>query len=284
MPARRYCRPVTLLREIFTGVGALLRGFGMILRRPKLFLLGALPPLITSILFLVALIALVAQIDPLVSWMTPFADDWSDGWATTVRVALGIVLVAASVLLMVIGFTTITLALGSPLYDKIAEEVEQELGDAPEPLDEPLLRSLMRALRISLTLILISVATAIPLFVAGFLPVVGQTVVPVVSTLVGGWLLGAELIGSAFERRGLLRLRDRFAGLRRRRLRSLGFAVPAFLLLSIPFVAVVVFPAATAGGTILARGLLPPTLPPRPGQAPLPGQAAPPRQSPQVGP
>src|SRR5690606_34646069 len=203
---RRYCRPVTLLREIFTGIGTLLRGFGMILRRPKLFLLGALPPLLTSVLFLVVLIALLARIDDLTAWMTPFADGWADGWTTALRVALGIVLVAASVLLMVIGFTTVTLALGSPLYDMIAEEVEEELGDAPEPLDEPLLTSVMRALRISLALILISAAAAVPLFVAGFIPVVGQTVVPVVSALVGGWLLGAELIGSAFERRGLLRL------------------------------------------------------------------------------
>lgn len=269
---------MTLLREIFTGIGTLLRGFGMILRRPKLFLLGALPPLLTSVLFLIALIALLARIDDLTAWMTPFADGWADGWTTTLRVALGIVLVAASVLLMVIGFTTVTLALGSPLYDMIAEEVEEELGDAPEPLDEPLLTSVMRALRISLALILISAAAAVPLFVAGFIPVVGQTVVPVVSALVGGWLLGAELIGSAFERRGLLRLRDRFAGLRRRRLYSLGFAVPVFLLLSIPFVAVLVFPAAAAGGTILARGLLPPAPPPRPEQAAPPEHAGPPHQ------
>jgi CysZ protein len=32
--------------------------------------------------------------------------------------------------------------------------------------------------------------------------------------------------------------------------------VPTFLLLAIPFVGVVVFPIATAGGTILARQLL----------------------------
>ncbi|MEY9213575.1 EI24 domain-containing protein [Thermobifida halotolerans] len=260
---------MTFLREILTGVGALLRGFGMVLRRPKLFFLGALPPLITSILFLVVLVALLARIDDIVAWMTPFADGWAEGWATTLRVVVGIALVAASVLLMVIGFTTITLALGSPLYDKIAEEVEEELGDAPEAPDEPLLPSLTRALRQSVTLILISVATAIPLFVAGFIPFVGQTVVPAVSALVGGWLLGAELVGAAFERRGLQRLRDRFAGLRRRRLRSLGFAVPSFLLLSIPFVAVLVFPAATAGGTILARGLVPP--PPRPDHPNHPG-------------
>jgi CysZ protein len=32
--------------------------------------------------------------------------------------------------------------------------------------------------------------------------------------------------------------------------------VPTFLLLAIPFVGIVVFPVATAGGTLLARQLL----------------------------
>jgi CysZ protein len=87
-------------------------------------------------------------------------------------------------------------------------------------------------------------------------PVVGQTVVPVLSAIFGGWMLGIELVGAPFERRGLLRLADRRAAMRVRRLRVLGFAVPTFLLLAIPFAGVVVFPVATAGGTILARQLL----------------------------
>ena len=253
---------MTLLREIFTGIGTLLRGFSMILRRPKLFFLGALPPFLTSILFVIALIALLVRLDDLTTWMTPFAADWAPGWATTVRVILGIVVVAASVLLMVIGFTTVTLALGSPLYDMIAEEVEEELGNAPKAPDEPLLRSLLRALRISLALISLSVAAAIPLFFAGFIPVVGDGRAGALHPgrrLAAG--RGTHRLGVRPARPGPAR--DRFAGLRRRRLLSLGFAVPAFLLLSIPFVAVLVFPAATAGGTILARSLLPPSLTPQ---------------------
>ena len=36
----------------------------------------------------------------------------------------------------------------------------------------------------------------------------------------------------------------------------LAFAVPTFLLLAVPFVGVVVFPVATAAGTVLARQLV----------------------------
>jgi CysZ protein len=87
-------------------------------------------------------------------------------------------------------------------------------------------------------------------------PAVGQTVVPVVSAAFGGWMLGIELIGSSFERRRLLTLADRRVAMRRRRARVLGFTVPTFLLLAVPLLGVVVFPVATAGGTLLARQLL----------------------------
>jgi CysZ protein len=237
------------------GAGLLTKGLSLITRRPRLFLLGAIPPAITSVIFTGLLIGLITQIDPLTEWLTPFADGWDRGLATTLRVLVGTAVVAAAVLLMVISFTTLTLALGSPLYDKLSESVEQEFGDVPE-LNESVARGIFRALRQALTLIGISLLGALLIFVTGFIPVIGQTVVPVISAVFGGWMLGIELVGSAFERRGMLRLADRRAGMRTRRLRVLGFAVPTFLLLAIPFAGVVVFPIATAGGTLLARQLL----------------------------
>jgi CysZ protein len=243
------------VEDLVIGAGLLPRGLSLIARRPRLFLLGAIPPAITSVIFTGLLIALITQLRPLVDWLTPFADDWDRGLATTVEVLVGSAVVAAAVLIMVISFTTLTLALGSPLYDKLSESVEREFGDVPE-LDESVARGVLRALRQALALISVAILGALVLFGTGFLPVIGQTVAPVLSAIFGGWMLGIELVGAPFERRGLLRLSDRRAAMRVRRFRVLGFAVPTFLLLAIPFVGVVVFPVATAGGTILARQLL----------------------------
>jgi CysZ protein len=149
----------------------------------------------------------------------------------------------------------LTLALGSPLYDKLSESVEREFGEVPE-LEENVARGLLRALRQAVTLIGVSILGALVLFATGFVPVLGQTLVPVLSAMFGGWMLAIELVGAPFERRGMLRLAERRAAMRARRLRVLGFAVPTFLLLAIPFAGVVVFPVATAGGTLLARQLL----------------------------
>jgi CysZ protein len=241
--------------ELVAGAGLLGKGMRLIARRPRLFLLGAIPPAITSVIFTGVLVALITQLEPLVEWLTPFAEGWVRGLALTIRALVGTALVAGAVLLMVVSFTVLTLALGSPLYDKLSESVEREFGEVPE-LRENVARGMVRALRQAFTLIAVSILGALALFVTGFVPLVGQTLVPVLSVTFGGWMLGIELVGSAFERRGMLRLADRRTAMRTRRLRVLGFAVPTFLLLAIPFAGVVVFPIATAGGTLLARQLL----------------------------
>ena len=242
--------------EIVAGAALLGRGLALVLRRPRLFLLGAIPPVVTSLLFVGVLVLLFLQGDALVAALTGFADGWPAGWVQAFRLLAGLALVGGAILLMVISFTTLTLTLGAPLYDRISESVDRALPDPPPDSDERLVRSLGRGLRQSAALIAVSAGLAVVLFAAGLVPVVGQLVVPVVSALAGGWLLGIELVGSALERRQVLTLRGRRALLRRRRARVLGLCVPTFLLLAVPFVGVVVFPVATAAGTLLARQLL----------------------------
>ena len=241
--------------EFLAGVALLPRGLGLIARRPRLFGLGAIPPLITSLVFTAVLVVVFLQLDRLVRALTPFADDWSPGVASTTRTLVGIALVGGLVLIMVITFTTLTLAIGSPLYDRLSESVEREFGEVPE-LVEPARVGAIRAVRQSAALIATSAVGAVVLFGCGFMPVIGQTLVPVASASFGGWMLATELVGSSFERRGLVRMADRRAVMRRNRMRVLGVAVPCFLLLAIPFVGVVIFPVATAAGTLLARQLL----------------------------
>ncbi len=238
----------------------------MILRRPKLFLLGAIPPLITSVVFVAVLVLLLTQANRIAGWVTPFSNGWSPGAAAGLRVLVSLAMVAAAILLMVISFSTLTQTLGSPLYDKIAESVEAELGDVRDPVQEKPHVTMIRSIGQSLLLITVSLLAAVLLFLTGFIPVIGQTVVPVMAAIFGGWIIMIEMAGSAFARRGLFRLGERRAAMRHRRAKVLGLGIPTFLMLSIPFLSVVVFPVATAASTILARELLSatPAGPPQP--------------------
>lgn len=247
---RRVMEPV---REFATGVAYLPRGAGMILRRRRLMLLGVAPALVTAVLLLAGLVALVWFADDLVIWATPFADDWGSPWPTVFRVALGAALVIGFSVVGVLLFAAITLTVGGPWYDRIAEEIDQSLGRVAR-VERPWWQQLGGGLTDSIRLIVLSVLAAIPLLVVGFVPVVGQLVAAVVGATIGGWLLALELVGVPYEIRGM-RLADRRRALRARRARALGFGIPVYLLCLVPLLAILVLPIAVAGGTLLARDL-----------------------------
>lgn len=251
-----------MITELLSGAALLGRGLGLVLSRRRLLVLGGLPPLITSIAFLALLITLISNLGRLIRSIAGFAAGWPGWLQLTTEIAIGIALVGGSMLILVLLFTAVTLAVGAPAYDKIAALVDDELGDAPEPVEESAPSAVGRAIGQGLTLVLVSLLGAIGCALLGLVPFVGQLAAPVLSTLFGSWLLGMELLGPAFERRGLRRLADRRTAMQRRRWHTVGFAVPSFLLMAIPFASVLVFPAATAGATLLARALVDRPLPP----------------------
>ncbi len=219
---------------------------------PGLVVLGIIPALVTGMLFIAAFGALAYFVTDLSALVTPFADDW-EGWARrAVRVSAGLALLGLGGLLGVLTFTAVTLAVGDPFYEKISERVEEAYGGVAHQVDVPWTTLLRRSVADSGRLVVTAVCIGIPLFVAGFLPVVGQTVVPVVGATAAGWMLAVELAGATFYRRGL-GLAERRRALRAIRPVALGFGVAVFVVFLIPLGAVLFTPAAVAGATLLAR-------------------------------
>ncbi|MGW4132415.1 EI24 domain-containing protein [Amycolatopsis japonica] len=243
------------MRDFFKGIRMFGRGLGILARSPRLLLIGALPALLTTVLLIGGIVALAFWIDDLSLLITPFADDWSAGWRTTIRVAVGVAVFGAVLAIAMIGFTAITLAVGGPFYEHIAEKVEDDLGGVPGAVDLSGWRLLVMGLKDGLALVLCSLLFTIPLLIAGFIPVVGQTVVPVLLALVTAWFLALELIAVPFYRRGM-GLKQRRLLLRRHRALALGLGLPVSLLCLIPFAALIVMPVGFVGGVLVAREVL----------------------------
>ncbi len=238
------------MRSFFAGVGLLLQGFRAYATQPRLMWLGALPALIVGLVYAVGIVLLAINLDALVTLITPFARGWE--LEPLVRIAAGLAIVALSVVLLVYTYAAITLAVGDPFYERIWRAIEVSQGDAPEQLRESAWAGVARGAGNGIRLLLATLLTSLLLFGLGFIPVVGQTLVPVVGALFGGWFLALELTGFAFDARGL-RLTDRRRALGANRAQTLGFGVACYLLFLVPFAAVVVMPAAVAGATLLAR-------------------------------
>jgi CysZ protein len=244
-----------LVDDFLTGVRYFWQGLGMLLRRPKLLLTGMLPALLTTALLLGGTIALIVNIGDVTALVTPFADHWAAGWRLAIRIAAGIVLIGGTALLGLVAFTALTLIIGGPFYEHIAEQIEDDLGVTEGRVDLSWRKLLVLGVRDGIVLLLRSLLFTIALFIAGFLPVVGQSVVPVLIVLVTAWFIGLEVVGVAFYRRGI-GLRGRTEMLRRRRMLVVGLGLPAALLAAIPLMSIVVMPVAFAGGVLAALDTL----------------------------
>jgi CysZ protein len=243
------------VNQFVSGPAYLARGLGICLRKPRLLVIGILPALLTGVLYLVLLILFLVFLGHLSALVTWFADGWAPAARTAVRIVAGIALAALAVVLGVVSFTAATLAIGGPFYERISAHVEEQLGNAPAAADTPVLRSVGRGITDALRLLGLSVPIGITVFAIGFVPVAGQILAPVLGAAGGGWLLALELVGVPYERRGL-RLADRRRGLRGHRPAALGFGIAVLLCFLVPLGAILLMPAAVAGGTLLARDTL----------------------------
>jgi CysZ protein len=245
------------MRDLGAGFGHLIEGQRWVARHGRQYDFGLLPGLITLVLYAAALVALAIWGEDFVAWATPFADDWSSPWAGLFRGFLTAVLFALGLLLAVLTFTAVTLLIGQPFYENLSEKVDRDVspdGTAPES-GLPLWRELWISARDSLRIFLRAGLWGVLLFALGFLPVVGQTVVPVIGFFVTGFFLTEELAAVALQRRDV-DLRARLTLLRSRKLLVWGFGTPLALAFLVPFVAVFLMPGAVAGATLLARDLL----------------------------
>ncbi|GCB49749.1 EI24 domain-containing protein [Streptomyces sp. NL15-2K] len=245
------------MRDLGAGFNYLVQGQKWVARHGKQYGFGLLPGLITLVLYAAALIALALWGADFIAWATPFADDWSSPWQGLFRGFLTAVLFALALLLSVLTFTAVTLLIGQPFYENLSEKVDRDVspdGTAPESR-LPLWRELWISARDNLRVLVRAALWGILLFALGFIPVLGQTAVPVIGFFVTGFFLTQELTSVALQRRGV-ELRDRLTLLRTRKPLIWGFGTPLAVSFLIPFVAVFLMPGAVAGATLMARELL----------------------------
>lgn len=237
--------------QFFQGVGFLLRGVGFWSRRPGAMALGILPALIVAGAAIAVLLVVALNIPSIGALVTPFADGWDAGWRDVVRVVAGLALALGLLVVVAVGFTTVTLAVGDPFYERIWRAVEKDRGHWGERHPTGFWRGVGDSLR----LVLRAVLTGGLLALLALIPVAGIAISFVLGVFLSGRLLALELTTRPLEARGLSRA-DRRRLLRSRNPLVLGFGAAVHLCFLVPLGAVFVMPAAVAGSTLLAHEVL----------------------------
>ena len=158
------------MSELRAGFGYLVQGQRWVGRHGRQYGFGLLPGLITLVLYVAALLALAFWADEATAWATPFADDWSSPWLGLFRGTLTVLLWVLALFLAVISFTAVTLLMGQPFYEALAERVERSEGGEVHGSGLPLWRELWISGRDSLRILARVTLYGILLFAACFIP------------------------------------------------------------------------------------------------------------------
>lgn len=242
------------LREFFTGVSFLGRGFGHFRHAPGWMLLGWVPAILVFGAFITGIAVLGINLEALTTTITPFAEPWDEPWRTITRVAAGLAILAAAAFLGIFLFTTVTLIVGAVVYERIWASVERRFGPVPES-GIGFWPSIGRDIGDGLRMLVPAVLLGVAIFALQFVPVIGTIGAAVLGALAGGRLLTLDLTSFALGARGQ-RLRGRRATVKANRALSLGFGVATYLVFLIPGGTIIAMPAAVAGATLLSRRML----------------------------
>ena len=152
-------------------------------------------------------------------------------------------------------FTTLANFIAAPFNALLAEKVEQQLTG--ENLTEmsfgEMLKDVPRMLKREWQKMWYSIPRLIALFLLGFVPVVGQTLIPLLAFAFSAWLIAIQYCDYPFDNHKISFARMR-NGLAQYKAMNFTFGALVSLFTMIPFVNLVVMPVAVCGATAMWVG------------------------------
>ncbi|MDG4951631.1 sulfate transporter CysZ [Actinobacillus equuli] len=222
-------------------------GWRLMLQR-KLLPFVLIPIAINSVLMIALLWFFIGNIVGWADWIVSFMPSWLD-WLTIILVPLAVL---SLIMLFYFTFTTITNFIAAPFNALLAEKVELQLtGEQLNNMTAAeMLKDVPRMLKREWQKMMYSIPRFIALFLLSFVPVIGQTVVPVLTFIFGAWLLAIQYCDYPFDNHKISFKRMRNA-LGQRKILNFTFGTFISIFTALPFVNLVVMPVAVCGATAM---------------------------------
>lgn len=226
------------------GLRYFIQGWGLLMHRQLLpFVIF---PIIINTLLMVGLVwFFFSHIGGLLEALLP---SWLE-WLSFVLIPLIFIMILVA---FYFAFTTLANFIAAPFNALLAEKVEQQLTG--EKLTEmsmtEMFKDLPRMLNREWKKMLYSIPRLVALFLLGFVPVLGQTVVPLLAFAFSAWLLAIQYCDYPFDNHKISFARMRNA-LSEQRVMNFTFGALVSLFTMIPFVNLAVMPVAVCGATAM---------------------------------
>ncbi len=224
------------------GFECFLDGFRLI-RQPGLVRYVVVPTLINAAV-LVALVAVSASnfngwVDDIMGWFP----DWMSGVYWVVWLLAFLVIMV----LVLFCFTLVANVIASPFNAMLSIRVEERLTGKPPVSSVSVWMILPRALGREVSKLLYVLPRLVGLLIITIIPVI-NAISPVLWVLFGAWMMVIQYSDYGADNNDWC-FSELKAALRRRRMPAIAFGLPAYLLLTVPVVNLILMPVGVAGGT-----------------------------------
>lgn len=219
-------------------------GWRLLLQRQ--FMPFVIFPIIINTVLMIGLVwAFFANIT---GWLDMLLPSWLE-WLSFVLIPLIFLLLLAG---FYFAFTTLANFVAAPFNALLAEKVELQLTNQPlgDTSFTGMLKDVPRMLKREWQKMMYSVPRLIAIFLLGFVPVLGQTIVPVIAFIFSAWMIAIQYCDYPFDNHKISFQRMRNA-LEQNKVMNYTFGSLVSLFTMIPFVNLVVMPVAVCGATAM---------------------------------
>ena len=230
-----------------SGVNYFLDGFSLI-RRPGLRRFVFIPLMINLVLFASVIYVAIGQLDQLFTWMSTQLPEYLS-WLNFLLWPL-----AVTTLLVVLSFvfSSVMNWLAAPFNGLLAEKVEMALTGKPlntgGTID--LIKDLPRILGREWQKLKYYLPRALLILLLFFIPVVGQTLFPIIWFLFSAWMMAIQYCDYPFDNHKV-DFKDMKFALKQTKGTSFSFGAAVTLFSMIPIVNFIVMPVAICGATAM---------------------------------
>jgi len=225
------------------GIDCFFEGFTLV-RKPGLRQYVIIPAIINMIVLTLMISATVSQFDGWVARMTA----WLPGWLSFLSGLVWLLAVIATIFALFYLFTIVANIVAAPFNALLSIRVEEHLVGQISESNSSLWMIMPRAIWREISKLLYLLPRLLGLLLLSIIPVVNAAA-PILWILFGTWMMAVQYTDYAADNNEIS-----FTELRRRlaetRMQSIMFGLPAYLLLAIPVVNLIILPVAVAGGTV----------------------------------
>lgn len=206
-------------------------------------------PLIANVVIMSALFYwFFTAISGMVDWGVSYMPSWLH-WLGYIIVFM---VILALVILFCYFFSTVTNIIAAPFNGLLAEQVEAQLTGIPATDMSwiSLIKDLPRIFKRELQKLVNYLLWAIPILLTYFIPVIGQSVTPVVWFLFTAWQINIQYADYAFDNHKITFQRMREL-LKQDRVDNLTFGMIVSIFTMVPLLNLIVMPIAVCGATAM---------------------------------